>query len=84
MFGGLAFMLNGNMAFGISGDDLFVRVGKDGVDDALSLPQARPFNITGRPMRSFVYVAAEGIATDDGLAGWAGRGIRFAESLPAK
>ena len=84
MFGGLAFMLNGNMACGILKGELIVRVGKENFDDALSLPHARVFDMTGRPMRSFVYVAAEGIATDDGLAGWTGRGIAYAESLPPK
>ena len=84
MFGGVAFMLNGNMACGIIKDELIVRVGKENFDDALSLPHARVFDMTGRPMRSFVYVAHEGIATDDGLAEWAGRGIAYAETLPPK
>ncbi len=84
MFGGLAFMLNGNMACGIMGSDLIVRVGKENFDDAIALPHARVFDMTGRPMRSFVHVAQEGLATDEGLAEWAGRGITFAESLPHK
>ena len=84
MFGGLAFMLNGNMACGILRGELIVRVGKENFDDALSLPHARVFDMTGRPMRSFVYVAAEGLASDEGLQEWAGRGIAYAESLPPK
>ena len=84
MFGGLCFMLDGNMACGILGSELVVRVGKENLYEALSLPHSRPFDMTGRPMRSFVYVAAEGLATDDGLAEWAGRGISYAESLPPK
>ena len=84
MFGGLCFMLDGNMACGVLGSELVVRVGKENLDEALSLPHSRPFDMTGRPMRSFVYVAAEGIATDDGLAAWAGRGIAYADSLPPK
>ena len=84
MFGGLAFMLNGNMACGIMGDELIVRVGKENFEDALSLPHARVFDMTGRPMRSFVHVLAEGIASDDGLAEWAGRGIAYAKALPPK
>ena len=84
MFGGLAFMLNGNMACGILQGELIVRVGKEKFDDALSLPHARVFDMTGRPMRSFVYVAAEGLASDEGLTEWARRGIAFAESLPPK
>ncbi len=62
MFGGLAFLPDGNMACGILGSELVIRVGKENLDEALSLPQSRPFDMTGRPMRSFVYVAAEGIA----------------------
>ena len=84
MFGGLCFMLEGNMACGILGSELVVRVGKENLDDALSLPHSRPFDMTGRPMRSFVYVAAEGLASDEGLAEWAGRGISYAASLPPK
>ena len=84
MFGGLAFMLNGNMACGILRGELIVRVGKENFDDALSLPHARVFDMTGRPMRSFVYVAGEGIASDDGLAEWTGRGVAYAETLPPK
>ena len=84
MFGGLAFMLNGNMACGVLGDELVVRVGKEGLDDALSQLHSRPFDMTGRPMRSFVYVAAEGIATNGRLKEWVGRGVSLAESLPPK
>ena len=84
MFGGLCFMLDGNMACGILGSELVVRVGLENLDDALSRPHSRPFDMTGRPMRSFVYVAAGGLATDAGLAEWAGRGIAYATSLPPK
>ena len=84
MFGGLCFMVRGNMACGLIGDEIIVRVGKENLDDALSQPHARPFDMTGRRMRSFVNVAAEGIATDDGLATWAGKGVAYAEGLPPK
>jgi TfoX/Sxy family transcriptional regulator of competence genes len=84
MFGGLCFMLNGNMACGVMRGELIVRVGKENTEDALSQPHSRPFDMTGRPMRSFVCVTAEGIATDEGLAAWAGRGIAYAEALAPK
>ena len=84
MFGGLCFMLDGNMACGILGSELVVRVGRENLDDALASPHSRPFDMTGRPMRSFVYVAAQGIADDAGLAEWAAQGIAYAESLPPK
>ena len=51
MFGGLAFLLRGNMAVGISGDELMVRVGPDATDDALARPHTRAFDMTGRPMK---------------------------------
>ena len=84
MFGGLCFMLNGNMACGILDNELVIRVGKENLKEALALPHSRPFDMTGRPMRSFVYVAAEGLADDEGLAGWAQRGFGYAQSLPPK
>ena len=84
MFGGLCFMLEGNMACGIHGDELIVRVGRENLEDALSQPHARPFDMTGRPMRGFVFVSEDGIAANSDLADWAGRGIAYAESLPSK
>lgn len=84
MFGGLAFMLDGNMACGVHDSELIVRVGKENLEDALSQPHSRPFDMTGRPMRGFVFVSEQGIAADGDLAEWAGRGIAYAASLPPK
>jgi hypothetical protein len=84
MFGGLAFLLHGNMAVGVSGDELMVRVGKDGHDEAIALPGARLFDMTGRPMRGWLLVGAEGIATDDDLGAWVERGVAYAATLPPK
>ena len=84
MFGGLAFMLNGNMAVGIHRDKLMVRVGPAGYEEALSRPNCYPTDITGRPMRGFVMVDPEGIDGDRQLADWVQRGVDFASSLPAK
>ncbi len=84
MFGGVAFMLHGNMAVGISGDELMVRVGPDRYDDALAQPHARVFDMTGRVMRGWVVVAAEGIADDAALGEWVQRGADYARSLPPK
>ena len=84
MFGGLCFMLNGNMCCGIVGDELMLRVGPDGYDNALSQPGARPMDFTGKPMKGMVYVSADAIADDAALSGWAARGVKFAASLPAK
>jgi TfoX/Sxy family transcriptional regulator of competence genes len=84
MFGGLAFMLDGNMAFGVVGDELMVRVGPDAYTDALARPHAREMDFTGRSMKGMVYVDADGVAEDDALADWVGLGLAYAGSLPAK
>ena len=84
MFGGLAFMLDGNMCCGIVGDELMVRVGPDGYEAALGLPHARPMDFTGRPMKGMVYVGEEGLTSEDALVAWVGRGVDFASSLTAK
>ena len=84
MFGGLAFMVQGNMAIGVQAEELMVRVGPDAHADALSQPHARAMDFTGRPMKGFVYVGAPGLESDDNLAAWVSRGLDFALSLPAK
>jgi TfoX/Sxy family transcriptional regulator of competence genes len=84
MFGGLAFMVAGNMACGIIGDDLLVRVTRADYDATLALPHARRMDVGGRPMRGFVVVDAEAIAEDDDLETWVDRGVDVARALPPK
>ena len=84
MFGGLAFMLEGNMAVGVSGDGLMVRVGPEGTEEALALPHTRPFEMRGRPTRGFVRVDPPGVASEEALDAWVGRGVAYAGSLPPK
>ena len=85
MFGGLGFLLHGNMAVGImSTGDLMVRVGAEGADDALARPQTRPFEMRGRSMTGWVIVAADAVRTKRQLAPWVRRGTAFAASLPPK
>ncbi len=84
MFGGLAFMVSGNMACGVTGDEIMVRVGPDNHEDALSRPHARPMDFTGRPMRGMVYVARPGFESDQDLAAWVESGASFARGLPPK
>ena len=83
-FGGVTFLLHGNMCCGVTNDDLMVRVGPDGREPALTRPHARPMDFTGRPMKAFVYVGADGTKADDDLRAWIARGLAFAESLPKK
>jgi hypothetical protein len=84
MFGGLAVMVAGNMACGVIGDDLMVRVGRDAWASCLALPHAREMDLTGRTMTGLVLVDAEGVAEDDALIGWLDRGVAYAGSLPPK
>jgi TfoX/Sxy family transcriptional regulator of competence genes len=84
MFGGLAYMLGGNMAFGIIGDELMVRVGPDAWEECAALPHAREMDFTGRSMKGMVYVDVDGISEDDDLSAWLDRGAAFAGSLPPK
>jgi TfoX/Sxy family transcriptional regulator of competence genes len=84
MFGGLAFLSRGNLACGIVGDELMVRVGPDAWPDALARPHAREMDFTGRSMKGMVYVAVEGLAADDDLHAWIDRGLAYAQSQPPK
>ncbi|OXY96692.1 TfoX/Sxy family protein [Streptomyces diastatochromogenes] len=84
MFGGIAFLYRGNMAVGVTGDDLMVRVGPDATDAALARPGARLFDMTGRPMRGWVVVAGSAVAEDDVLGEWIEEGRAFAAGLPPK
>jgi TfoX/Sxy family transcriptional regulator of competence genes len=84
MFGGIGFMLNGNMACGVLGEELIVRLAPDDAERALAEPHTRPFDNTGRPMRGWIFVAVEGLSSDEELAGWVEAGADYAASLPPK
>lgn len=84
MFGGVGYMLDGNLVCGIHGDDLIARVGPDAYQEALEDPHAREMDFTGRPMRGLVFVGAEGAATDAALDAWLDRCLAFVGSLPPK
>jgi len=84
MFGGLCFLLGGNMCCGIVGEELMLRVGKDAYDDTLARPHARVMDFTGRAMRGMVYVGAEGLIEDADLAAWLAPAVAFAGALPPK
>ena len=84
MFGGTCFLVNDHMVAGTLKDALLVRVGKDGHADALKLPGASTFDMTGRPMRGFIAVDATAIATDEELQAWLDRALTFVATLPPK
>ena len=84
MFGGVCFLLRGNMACGILNEDLIVRVGPDNYDDLMKRPDTREFDITGRTMKGWVMVSPEGHKTDEDLSDWVERGVAFTFTLPEK
>ncbi len=83
MFGGLAFMLDGNMCCDIVGDRLVLRFGADLADTALQQPHVHPMDFTGKTMTSMVYVAAEGLR-GNALRRWVERATAFVQTLPPK
>ena len=84
MFGGIGFLANGNMACGVIGDELIVRVGPEGYETSLAMPHTRPFDFSGKPMHGWVYVNPAGFTADIDLDAWVQRGVNFAGSLPPK
>ena len=84
MFGGLCFLLNGNMCCGIVRDELMLRVGPEAFEATLARPHAREMDFTGRAMRGMVYVGVDGLEEDADLAGWLEPATAFAGGLPGK
>ena len=84
MFGGIAFMVQGNMACGVSGEEIMVRVGPDEMDSAAAQAHVRPADMAGRPMKGWVMIAPEGYEADEDLEDWVQQGVNFALSLPPK
>ena len=81
MFGGLAFLANGNMFSGVVGGELMVRLGEDGAEAALCREHVRDMDFTGRPLKSMVYVAAEGLQ-GAALGEWVTAAASCARNLP--
>lgn len=84
MFGGLCFMVSGNMCCGIVDEALMARVGAAQYAECLVLPYAREMNFTGTPLMGIVYVDPKGIAKDADLKDWIGRCLNFTKALPGK
>ncbi|MCA9551712.1 MAG: TfoX/Sxy family protein [Myxococcales bacterium] len=85
MFGGICFMVNGNMICGVTRDELMVRSGKEAYAELVAMDHARPMEMgRGRVMTSMVVVDAPGIATARDLKTWVGRGLKVAAALPSK
>jgi TfoX/Sxy family transcriptional regulator of competence genes len=84
MFGGLCFMLHGNMFAGVVRDDLMLRVGKNAFDEALTRPGAKPMDFTGRPMVGVVFVEPQGCTSKEALQAWLNDALSFVETIPPK
>ena len=84
MFGGVGFLLHGNLLVGVWKDSLIVRLGPEEGEEALKEPHVSEFNITGRAMKGWVLVAPEGVEADEQLKGWLQRAVKFVGKLPAK
>jgi len=84
MFGGVGFLIHGNMAVGVYKDDLIVRLGPAKYDKLLKKSGAKPFDITGRPMKGWLMVEPNGCRTAKQLSTWVKEGVEFALTLPAK
>ena len=84
MFGGLVFLLRGNMLVCIWQQALIVRLGPEAAAAALRLPEVREFDVTGKPMKGWVLVTADGLETDRQLSDWIEQALRFVDPLPGK
>jgi TfoX/Sxy family transcriptional regulator of competence genes len=84
MFGGVGFLLNGNMLVGVWKDSLIVRLGPAEGEEALKQPHVKEFDITGRAMKGWVLVEPEGVENDYQLSAWIQRAVKFVGTLPAK
>jgi TfoX/Sxy family transcriptional regulator of competence genes len=84
MFGGVGFLLSGNMLVGVWKDSLIVRISPQESDEALKEPHVKAFDITGRAMKGWVLVESEGVKDDEQLAAWIQRAVKFVGKLPVK
>ena len=84
MFGGIGFMIAGNMSVGVIGEELIVRLDPEDAEKSLTEDGVREFDFTGRPMKGWIFVAPERTSDDAGLSEWVEAGADYATSLPAK
>jgi TfoX/Sxy family transcriptional regulator of competence genes len=84
MFGGLAFLVGGNMSVGVHGSELIVRINPGQTEQALRESGVRIFDITGRPMKGWLLVSPSAVESPSALRKWVGKGLAYAKSLPPK
>jgi TfoX/Sxy family transcriptional regulator of competence genes len=83
MFGGLSFLVGGQMCCGVLKDDLVVRIDPEQFDTLSAQPHVRPFDFSGRPTLGMVYVAEQGLTSDEALQHWVQRAVDFVIAHPA-
>jgi hypothetical protein len=84
MFGGICYMLHGNVCTGVIKDEMVIRQDPSRTDALLQNKHIRMFDFSGRPMKGWFFIHAKGVASDEDLARWAKAAITYARSLPAK
>ncbi len=84
MFGGIGFMVRGNLACGVHKDELIVRLSDQDFRAALEKPHVRIFNLTGRPMKGWLMISSGGYTSTKSLKGWIDKALDHARSLPPK
>ncbi|QDV50395.1 TfoX/Sxy family protein [Gimesia fumaroli] len=84
MFGGICFMLHGNMCCGVTQNELMLRLGEKNVLKALEEPFTREMDFTGKPLKSMIYVDQPGFEDEADLKEWVNRAVKFVQSLPPK
>jgi TfoX/Sxy family transcriptional regulator of competence genes len=84
LFGGVGFLLNGNLCVCVWKTSLIARLGPEAAQAALLEPDVVEFDVTGRPMKGWVMVEAEGIDTDQQLSRWIEQSVQFVSTLPRK
>src|SRR5687768_14741518 len=84
MFGGLCFLIHGNMCCGVLKNELVLRLDPARAQELLRRPPTRPMDFTGRPMKGFVFIEEAGLRTDHQLRDWVSMALVFAQSLPSK
>ncbi|HZZ77887.1 MAG TPA: TfoX/Sxy family protein [Gemmataceae bacterium] len=84
MFGGLGFLLNGNMLVGVWKNSMIARIGEVQADEAMLEPHVKPMDITGKPMKGWIMVEANGVEDEIAVKEWVQRAVKFVGKLPAK
>src|ERR1044071_10123875 len=84
MFGGLSFLINGNMSIGVHGSELIVRIAPEQTDEALKQPGVRIFDMSGRPMKGWLLAGGEATSDSKSFQKWIRTGVNYASSLPKK